>query len=241
MHKSFIGVVVIFSFFLFPCCNKSNGNTGRVPEMNPQDTHRIVRTVNGTKIVLLEGDITKLKFDPDQNAAIVNAANMYLAEGGGVCKAIFEAADPDLLYKFILSLGNFPGHTVKCPTGFAVITPAFNLTNPPYNIKYIVHAVGPDLNVKGSPTAQDSTDLRNAYTQALTVAMAKRVRVIAFPCISTSIFGYPQVDAAPVAVQAVLDCVNAHPGQFAEIIFVCFLRSDYDIYAKLFEAFQASH
>jgi O-acetyl-ADP-ribose deacetylase (regulator of RNase III) len=250
MHKCVVGIVIIFSFFLLICCSKSsdknnensNNDAARTLKMNPKDTPRIEITVNGTKIVLINGDITKLICNPRDNAAIVNAANKYLSPGDGVCGAIYEAAGQDDLKNFTSNLGNFPGYALKCPTGKAVITPSFNLSNAPYYIKNIIHAVGPSLNVTGSPTVQDRTDLESAYIQALTVAKTKGVRVIAFPCISTSLFGYPPKQAAPVAFQAVIDNISSiHSYQFDEIIFVCFLRSDYDIYAELFNTFQASH
>lgn len=196
--------------------------------MNHKDTPRIEKTVNGTKIVLIKGDITKLKFSSLSPGAIVNAANEGLLHGGGVCGAIYTAAGPSL-DTHTLNLKNFPGSTVKCPTGKAIITPSFNLKNPPYYITNIIHAVG--------PVGEKPALLGSAYTESLIVAQANNIRRIAFPCISTSIFLYPPDKAAPVAFQAVIDYVNAHPGYFTEIIFVCYSESDYSLYKPLITVF----
>ncbi|MDR2436864.1 MAG: macro domain-containing protein [Endomicrobium sp.] len=195
--------------------------------MNHKDTPRIEKSVNGTKIVLIKGDITKLKFNPSSPGAIVNAANEGLVQGGGVCGDIYTAAGPGL-NTYTSKLGNFSGSTVKCPTGKAVITPSFNLENPPHYITRIIHAVG--------PVGEKTVLLRSAYTESLEVAQTNSVHRIAFPCISTSIFGYPPAKAAPVAFQAVIDYVNAHHGHFTEIIFVCFSESDYFLYEPLIAA-----
>jgi O-acetyl-ADP-ribose deacetylase len=140
---------------------------------------------------IVQGDITKIAAD-----AIVNAANEGLRAGGGVCGAIFRAAGAEELSEACRKIGG-------CPTGSAVITPAFRITT----AKYIVHAVGP---VYASYTPQEARNLlRSAYASAIRLAADNGCRSIAFPAISTGIFGYPLQDACREAV----DVCTAHSKQ----------------------------
>jgi O-acetyl-ADP-ribose deacetylase (regulator of RNase III) len=128
---------------------------------------------------IIKGDITKQKTD-----AIVNASNTALRRGGGVCGAIFEAAGADELQTECDRLGG-------CKTGEAVITKGYNLP-----AKYIIHTVGPVWQGGGH---NEEKLLRNCYTNSLLLAKKYNLESIAFPLISSGIFGYPRDDAMSVA------------------------------------------
>jgi len=145
-------------------------------------------------------DITTLAVD-----AIVNAANPELAPGGGVCGAIHRAAGPELA----AACGPF----APCPTGQARITPGFRLP-----ARYVIHAVGP---VWQGGSAGEAGLLASAYTTSLQLAAEHDLRSIAFPAISTGIYGYPLVDATRVAVAAVRSAAPLVPG-VERVIFACF-------------------
>jgi O-acetyl-ADP-ribose deacetylase len=133
-------------------------------------------------IEVIQGDITRIPAD-----AIVNAANRALAMGGGVCGAIFRAAGIAELTAACRAIG-------RCETGNAVITPAFAIGT----AKYIVHAVGP-VYAEHPPEAAARL-LRSAYASALAVAAGNGCTSIAFPAISTGIYGYPTQEACAEAV-----------------------------------------
>lgn len=137
---------------------------------------------NRSRIEVIEGDVTRTPAD-----AIVNAANSALLAGGGVCGAIFRAAGHDKLSRVCRAIGN-------CPTGSAVITPAFAIST----AKHIIHAVGP-IYAEHSPQ-EARLLLRSAYESAIGLAARNGCRSIAFPAISTGIFGYPLEDACREAV-----------------------------------------
>lgn len=144
-------------------------------------------------------DITELETD-----VIVNAANSSLLMGGGVCGAIFRAAGPDELQSACNQLG-------YCKTGNAVITPGFRLP-----AKYVIHAVGPVW--QGGGNCEPEL-LYSAYKQSLTVAMENGCHSIAFPLISSGIYGYPKDQAWRRALQACQDFINANKDYEMEIIF----------------------
>ena len=145
-------------------------------------------------IEVLLADITTLEVD-----AIVNAANEQLAPGGGVCGAIYRAAGPQLER---LTRGMAP-----CPTGHAVLTPGFDLP-----ARFIVHAVGPVWHGGGSG---EEALLRSAYEQAFEQAAAEgSIRSIAFPAISTGIYGFPMEVATPIA----LDAMAANEPRFDRVV-----------------------
>jgi O-acetyl-ADP-ribose deacetylase len=145
-------------------------------------------------------DITTLDTD-----AIVNAANASLAPGGGVCGAIHRAAGSELA-RACAAIGG-------CPTGEARLTPGFALPS-----KYVIHAVGPVWQGGGAGEAEL---LASAYRAALRLAAGHDVRSIAFPAISTGIYGYPVEQATAVAVSAVRE--SAEPGTTVErVVFACF-------------------
>jgi O-acetyl-ADP-ribose deacetylase len=132
-------------------------------------------------IEVVEGDITKVAAD-----AIVNAANSGLAEGGGVCGAIFRAAGREKLAQACRAIGH-------CATGSAVITPAFGIAT----ARYIIHAVGPVFASYDSDEARRL--LRSAYRASIELAAAHGCKSLAFPAISTGIYGYPLEEACAEA------------------------------------------
>lgn len=134
-------------------------------------------------IQVVEGDITTITAD-----AIVNAANAELLAGGGVCGAIFRAAGAEDLAKACRAIGG-------CPTGQAVITPAFGIGS----AKHIIHAVGP---VYGSYAPEEARRLlRQAYSASIRLAAEHGCTSLAFPAISTGIYGYPLAEACHEAVE----------------------------------------
>ncbi|WP_022762697.1 O-acetyl-ADP-ribose deacetylase [Butyrivibrio sp. AD3002] len=156
------------------------------------------------------GDITKLKVD-----AIVNAANSSLLGGGGVDGAIHRAAGPELLNECRTLNG--------CRTGEAKITGGYNLP-----AKHVIHTVGPIY----SGSASDPKDLRNCYWNSLELAKKNDLHSIAFPGISTGVYGYPKKEAAKVALAAVNDWIAENAGYEIEITIVNFSEEDYLIYQK---------
>jgi O-acetyl-ADP-ribose deacetylase len=154
-------------------------------------------------------DITTLDVD-----AIVNAANTELAPGGGVCGAIHRAAGPELA-EACARLG-------ACPTGQARITPGFQLP-----ARYVIHAVGPVW--RGGDGGEPAL-LASAYRSSLDLAREHGLRSIAFPAISTGIYGYPLKLATAVAVNAVRGEQKA-PGSLELVVFACFNEEVLDAYA----------
>ncbi len=152
-------------------------------------------------VEIIQGDITQIQAD-----AIVNAANTDLAMGGGVCGAIFRAAGIDALTDACNKAG-------FCQTGSAVITPAFNI----YGARYIIHAVGPVYD-RYAPEEAASL-LRSAYRSAIRLAAEHDCASIAFPAISTGIYGYPLEDACREAVAV---CREDAAGTGLEIKLVAF-------------------
>lgn len=132
---------------------------------------------------MTEGDIVQMRVD-----AIVNAANSQLRMGGGVCGAVFQAAGPALLQKACDQIG-------YCPVGGAVITRGYGLY-----ARHVIHAVGPFWRGGGQ---NEALLLRSAYTAALRLAVDHRIRSIAFPLLSSGIFGYPKDLALSVALSAI--------------------------------------
>jgi O-acetyl-ADP-ribose deacetylase (regulator of RNase III) len=145
--------------------------------------------VNQTTIDLQQGDITQQSTD-----AIVNAANSALAGGGGVDGAIHRAAGVDQLQAACREIGG-------CATGDAVITPGFKL-----KAKHIIHAVGPIY----KPGDESPRLLASAYRRSLEVAAENDVKSVAFPAISTGIFGYPMGEAAQIALTTARDFAQSN-------------------------------
>lgn len=158
----------------------------------------------------LRADITTLTVD-----AIVNAANEGLVQGGGVCGAIFRAAGPAALAEACARVG-------PCPTGQARLTPGFALP-----ARWVIHAVGPVWRGGG---AGEPALLAACYRASLALLRAAGGRSIAFPAISTGIFGYPPDQATRIAVAAVREDGARHGD--LDITFACFDQAMLDLYLK---------
>jgi O-acetyl-ADP-ribose deacetylase (regulator of RNase III) len=153
-------------------------------------------------------DITGLKVD-----AIVNAANSSLLGGGGVDGAIHRTAGAQL-QRYCRTLGG-------CRTGEAKITPGFLLP-----ARWVIHTVGPVWHGGGHGEARL---LRSCYQRSFALALENEVRTIAFPCISTGVYGYPKYQAAGIALHA----MRAHEDRFERIIACCFSEADAAVYRRL--------
>jgi O-acetyl-ADP-ribose deacetylase (regulator of RNase III) len=157
------------------------------------------RTINGVTLALLQGDITKVQAD-----AIVNAANSGLRGGGGVDGAIHRAGGPTIMEE-CRKIGG-------CPTGSAVATTAGKLP-----ARYIFHAVGPIYS--GNP--EDARLLRSAYQSCLDLAEKYHIQSIAFPSLSTGVYGYPLEEAAPIALGTIIEHIKK-PTSLKEVTMVLF-------------------
>lgn len=155
-------------------------------------------------------DITSLAAD-----AIVNAANEQLAPGGGVCGAIHRAAGPDLA-RACAALGG-------CPTGEARLTPGFRLP-----ARYVIHAVGP---VWRGGHADEASLLASAYRSAMRLAAERGLRSIAFPAISTGIYGYPLQPATEIAVGSVRAELESG-SSVTRVVFACFSPEVLEAYRR---------
>jgi O-acetyl-ADP-ribose deacetylase (regulator of RNase III)/GNAT superfamily N-acetyltransferase len=174
---------------------------------------------NEVRLEACLGDITRLTVD-----AIVNAANAELAPGGGVCGAIHRAAGPELAAAC--------ARLAPCPTGEARITPGFRLP-----ARYVIHAVGPVWHGGGSGEADL---LASAYTSSLKLAGEHNLRSIAFPAISTGIYGYPLPAATAVAVRAVRAATALAPN-LERVVFACFNEEALDAYRSAGVALAGDH
>ncbi len=163
------------------------------------------------KIEIFRGDITKLKVD-----AIVNAANSSLLGGGGVDGAIHNAAGPGLL-EYCRKLNG-------CPTGEAKITPGFKL-----QAKYVIHTVGP---IWRGGNQNEEKLLASCYKNSLKLAIENGIKTIAFPAISTGIYGYPLLEASEIAVRVVNDFLKNFR-EIEKVIFVCFDEKTYKLYCNI--------
>ncbi len=167
------------------------------------------------RMAVTVGDITRLEVD-----AVVNAANSRLVPGGGVDGALNRAAGPKLAEAMAAVAAEQGG----CPTGQAVITPGFALP-----AAWVIHAVGPRWH---GGTRDEPALLAGAYRSALEIAAARRLGSLAFPSISTGVYGYPPAAAAAVAVDTVADWLagHAHP---ARVVFCAFDAATEQLYRDL--------
>ena len=168
-----------------------------------------------TKITVQLGDITTLKVD-----AIVNAANSSLLDGGGVDGAIHRAGGPAILEE-CKQVRNRQG---GCNTGEAVITNAGNL-----NAQKVIHTVGP---VWQGGKHNEASLLAACYTNSLQLALQHNCRRVAFPNISTGVYGYPKKQAASIAIQTVSNFLQDNRDELDEIIFICFDEENYNLYQQ---------
>lgn len=165
------------------------------------------------KIELILGDITTMQID-----AIVNAANSSLMGGGGVDGAIHRAGGPQILKECKM----IRARQGACEVGQAVITSGGELP-----AKFVIHTVGPIWR-QGDPKQAEM--LKNCYFNSLKLASENGLRTIAFPNISTGVYGYPLREAAEIAIKAVSG--SEFPG-IDKVIFVCFNQENYDLYQEL--------
>ena len=167
------------------------------------------------KVEIIRGDITKIQAD-----AIVNAANEALLPGGGVSGAIHRAAGPEL--------AEACKAVAPCPTGEARITPGFRLP-----ATWVIHTVGP---IWHGGTQNEPHLLESAYRSSLALAKQYRLRTVAFPSISTGIYGYPLEKAAPIALKVLLD----EAPNFDALYLVAFDEKTYEAYQKAYNSLTAS-
>ena len=163
------------------------------------------------KIELYKGDITKVNTE-----AIVNAANNSLLGGGGVAGAIHRAAGTELLEE-CKSLNG-------CSTGDAKITNGYRLP-----AKFVIHTVGPVW--KDGKNGED-IHLASCYTKSMTIAAEKGIKSIAFPNISTGVYGFPKQRAAIIAVHTIKEFLKEN-SNIEKVIFAVFDQENYDLYQKL--------
>ena len=168
------------------------------------------------RLEVIQGDLTTQEVD-----AIVNAANNQLSPGGGVCGAIHSAAGPELARE-CATLGG-------CETGDAKITRGYNLP-----AKHVIHTPGPVWHggKQGEPVL-----LASSYRRSLEVAAENRLKSIAFPSISTGIFGFPIELAAPIALTTAMKFLEENP-DFELIRFVLWTKDDYNLFESNLKEFE---
>ena len=159
----------------------------------------------------IKGDITKIKVD-----AIVNAANETLLGGGGVDGAIHKVAGPELLEECRGLHG--------CSVGQAKITKAYNLPS-----KFVIHTVGP---VWENGKKDEQSFLRDTYRNSLLIAKENGCKSVAFPNISTGVYGFPKIDAAYIAIETVTRFIVDEAPEM-DVTFVCFDDLNYKIYQEI--------
>lgn len=174
------------------------------------------RTIHGVTLALLQGDIVTVQAD-----AIANAANSALAGGGGVDGAIHRAGGSSIMAE-CRKIGG-------CPTGSAVATTAGKL-----RAKYVFHAVGPIY--RGS--SEDERLLASAYKSCLDLAEQYKVESIAFPSLSTGVYGYPLDLAAPIALRTIIEHIK-EPTSLKQITFVLFGEESYQAFEQALAKIQA--
>ncbi len=168
--------------------------------------------INGCKLRLIQGDITKQNTD-----VIVNAANSSLLGGGGVDGAIHRAGGPEILEECKKIKKEIGGYL---PTGEAVITTAGKMPS-----KKVIHTVGPIYGRDKNPEKL----LANAYKNSLKLCLEKGYKTISFPSISTGAYGYPIEEASEVALKTVIEFLKQNEG-LEEVRFVLFSEKDLKIY-----------
>jgi O-acetyl-ADP-ribose deacetylase (regulator of RNase III) len=171
-------------------------------------------TVGKARLGLIQGDITRQDAD-----AIVNAANSGLMGGGGVDGAIHRAGGPAILEEckeIIARIG-------RLPTGRAVITTGGNL-----KARYVIHTVGP---IWHGGNKGEAELLASAYRENLSLAAERKLKSVAFPSISTGVYGYPVDKAAKVALETVINFLRNESTSLQQVIFVLYDSNTYQTYA----------
>ena len=167
-------------------------------------------------ITIIKGDITKLDTD-----AIVNAANEFLLGGSGVDGAIHRAAGPKLLEECKGLNG--------CPTGDAKLTRGYNLP-----AKYVIHTVGP---IWSGGNSCEPDLLASCYRNSLSLAKDNEFNSIAFPSISTGVYGYPFDEACKIAIMEIQKFLS-ESGHETEVILVTHSQKDFDVYNSIYDDFK---
>jgi len=172
-------------------------------------------TVNQAKLAIIQGDITRQAAD-----AIVNAANSGLMGGGGVDGAIHRAGGPAILEE----CKQIVARQGRLPTGKAVITTGGNLP-----AKHVIHTVGP---VWHGGNKGEAALLESAYRESLKLASEQRLASVAFPSISTGVYGYPVAEAAKVAIKTAVSFLSRQVTSVKEVVFVLFDPATYQAYSS---------
>jgi O-acetyl-ADP-ribose deacetylase (regulator of RNase III) len=175
--------------------------------------------IHKSTLEVVQGDITQ-----QETEAIGNAANSALAGGGGVDGAIHRAGGPSIMSEL---RARYKG----CPTGSAVITGGGDL-----KVKYVIHAVGPRYS--GSP--KDAELLSSAYRKSLELCTQNKISSIAFPSISTGVYGYPVEEASLIALKTVMDYLKDHP-EIKLVRFVLFDSKTYSVYERALKELTKPH
>lgn len=175
-------------------------------------------TVNRSKLVLVEGDITEVLAD-----AIVNAANSRLAGGGGVDGAIHRAGGPSIMEE----LDEIRPRIGPCPAGDAVVTGAGRLP-----AKYVIHTVGP---IYRDGRHDEPEQLASCYQTSLRLAEEQGARTVSFPSISTGAYGYPMTEAAELAIKTVAAHLSKPETRIDRVTFVLFGKSAYEAHLRAAE------
>jgi O-acetyl-ADP-ribose deacetylase (regulator of RNase III) len=176
-------------------------------------------TTHKSTLEVVQSDITQ-----QETEAIGNAANSALAGGGGVDGAIHRAGGPSIM-------SELRARYKVCPTGSAVITGGGDL-----KVKYVIHAVGPRYS--GSP--KDAELLSSAYRKSLELCTQNKISSIAFPSISTGVYGYPVEEASLIALKTVMDYLKDHP-EIKLVRFVLFDSKTYSVYEQALKELTEPH
>ncbi|KAL7717724.1 Macro domain-containing protein [Entamoeba marina] len=179
-------------------------------------THYEVNPVLNDRVAIYQGDITKLKFD-----AVVNAANSGLRGGGGVDGCIHRAAGNQLIQYLVK-------HYNHCPTGDFKPTPGFNMP-----CKHILHGVG--------PIGEHPKELKSVYIRCMNYMKENKLKTIAFPCISTGIYGYDNENACPVVLSSIRKWLENNLDWKGVIVFCCYSDKDTQIYKNNIATYFPKH
>ncbi|MGE5200243.1 MAG: O-acetyl-ADP-ribose deacetylase [Rhodospirillaceae bacterium] len=191
-------------------CRELGCQPGDLLEYQPDAPGARDGVFRGTRMTVVRGDITGLEVD-----AIVNAANTSLLGGGGVDGAIHRAAGPELLAA-CRTIGG-------CPTGQARMTAGYRLP-----ARHVIHTAGPAYGGGGS---READALRSCYRESLRLGEGAGLQSVAFPCISTGIYGYPKAEACEIAVSEVAQWLEVHALP-ARVLFCCFDEEDARLYRR---------